>query len=120
MDKKRFKVGDTVLVPEPFGAGHRKGTVIKVGRVWGYAQPDGTKATHSTVQFDLNTGRERQQYGGSGLVYTPQEFAEREERQDLLDRLHLAGLEFRYYGQGLESCSNARLRRIVEAAESGD
>ena len=104
----KYHVGQTVHIGSVNRHGTGEGTVVKVGRALVTVQYG-----HGYQKvFRIETGVANDNYGHE-WIETDEERQEREERQDLTQRLHRAGLRLDF-GVVIPT---GQLRRIVEAAE---
>lgn len=105
--QKKFTVGQHVFIT----AHHRvrEGTVEKVGRTLVHVNA----GSWGLEKFYMSNGRGGDNYGYGSHVYTDQEWAERAERVDLIDRFRKTGFVSYVGGEW----TTDQLRRIIVILE---
>ena len=110
-----FTVGQEVLITRPYGAQNEPVpmTVRKVGRSYVYVGRDDRE--RSWLRFSMDTRAESLPGGYvGGMLYTPQEWAERRLRFDLVQELRDLGVESTHGRRAYHRASVSQLRAIVD------
>lgn len=114
MSESKWYVGQVVVVSGRYG-GRIQTKISKVARKYVY-----TDATGNTP-FSIATGREERTVYTPAQLYTTEEWAKREERSDVLQRLREAGITFAGYGSPpFPTATLQRLWDALQVEESGD
>ncbi len=110
-DKCRFFVGQKVWLGNIYNDKRKQVEVIRVGRTLVQIDDHG----HWTP-FRIDTGYDNRD-PSQQFIMTDAEATEQYDREALIKRLGVTGLQFKYH---TANKSNAWLRRVVEAAERED
>jgi hypothetical protein len=110
-----WTVGQEVLIvghsQRHYGTEPDKGTVVKVARKYVTVEQDGPYK--STVEFDMETGYARGEYGYNLHCRTLEQYAADQRRDEVKKALREVGVEFRYGTPKLTTDQLAAILAIV-------